>query len=412
MKNTGKPASRIFLSAACLVGIIGLQIGSEGQAVPAFARQTGLECANCHFQAFPALNDFGRSFKADGYTLIGTGQSLVKGDHLSLPVVLNAALEAKLRYQKSNGNDSTVDTNTGELRFPDEASLLIGGHVGEHMGFLVELSALSADAGVVALRVPFTQKGEKTTLSIVPFLADDAGPGYGFELLNTGILRPQRVGEDRKAFSAAQYVGLGAGSAEGVAFAASNQSGFVNVTFWAPKFGNFGVKRLAPYFRVAYTPYLASNWDTAIGMMYQSGKARSKEDGVPVDYVTKGMAADVQVQGKAGIMPLGLYAVYAYAPYEAGSIYNRSGPDAKNAWSLQGQLGVVPQRLSLMLGYRSADTGAKTRNRDKATTLGFQYKLAQNAKIELTHRMMSGSHSSPKPGDGDQLTTAMFMFAY
>ncbi len=397
---------------ALLATVLALGVCSESRAVPAFARQTGMACANCHFQAFPALTVVGRSFKADGYTLMGTEQSLVKGDHLSLPVVLNAALVAKLRYQKSNGNDSTVDTNTGELQFPDELALLIGGRAGEHMGFLAEISALSGEAGLGALRLPFTQKVENTTLSIVPFLADDAGPAYGFELLNTGILRPQRVGEDRKAFSAAQYVGLGAGSAEGVAFAASNDLGFANVTFWAPKFGNFGVKGLAPYFRVAYTPHLAAEWDTAIGVMYQSGSARSNEGGSPVTYATKGMAVDVQLQGKAGTLPLGVYAVYAHAPYDSKSIYNKGGPNTKKAWSLQGQLGVIPERLLLMLGYRSADTGARTRNRDNATTLGFQYKLVQNAKIELNHRIMSGSKFSPKPGDGDQLTTVMLMIAY
>jgi hypothetical protein len=38
------------------------------QATPAFARQTDLQCINCHTE-FPILNDFGRSFKLGGYTL-------------------------------------------------------------------------------------------------------------------------------------------------------------------------------------------------------------------------------------------------------------------------------------------------------------------------------------------------------
>lgn len=400
-----------FPAMSLLAGVFGLGVCSDSYAVSTFARQTGMDCASCHFQTFPALSAFGRSFKAEGYTLMGT-QETVKGDNLSLPVVLNVGLVAKLRYQKTNGDDPTRDTNKGELQFPDELALLIGGRAGEHMGFLLEFSALSGEAGVGALRVPFTHKVEGTTLSIVPFLGDSAGPGLGFELLNTGILRPQRVGEDRSAYSAAQYVGLGAGSAEGVAFAASNELGFANVTFWAPKFGNFGVKRLAPYLRVAYTPHLSPDWDTAIGVMYQSGKASSNNGGAPVDYVTEGTAVDLQLQGQVGKMPLGVYAVYALAPYDAKNIYNRSGPNAKNAWSLQGQLGVIPNRLSLMLGYRSADTGARTRNRDNATTLGFQYKLVQNAKIEVSHRMLSGNRYSPKPGNGDQLTTLMLMFAY
>src|ERR1700734_527056 len=38
------------------------------QAVPSFARQTGMACEACH-TAFPELTHFGRVFKANGYVL-------------------------------------------------------------------------------------------------------------------------------------------------------------------------------------------------------------------------------------------------------------------------------------------------------------------------------------------------------
>ena len=38
------------------------------QAVPSFARQTGMACEACH-TVFPELTHFGRMFKANGYTL-------------------------------------------------------------------------------------------------------------------------------------------------------------------------------------------------------------------------------------------------------------------------------------------------------------------------------------------------------
>lgn len=40
----------------------------SAQAVPSFARQTGLNCIVCHTE-FPILTDFGRQFKLGGYTL-------------------------------------------------------------------------------------------------------------------------------------------------------------------------------------------------------------------------------------------------------------------------------------------------------------------------------------------------------
>ncbi|MEK6538636.1 MAG: hypothetical protein AABZ46_05880, partial [Nitrospirota bacterium] len=112
----------------CLVGIALVFIitafilsAHDAEAVPAFARQTGLSCSTCHFQHFPALNAFGRSFKAGGYTMVG-GQSMIEGDMLSVPSVLNASMVMKLRYQKTNGSDN-IETDKGELQFHDEAAL-------------------------------------------------------------------------------------------------------------------------------------------------------------------------------------------------------------------------------------------------------------------------------------------------
>ncbi|MBI5232947.1 MAG: hypothetical protein HY880_01185, partial [Deltaproteobacteria bacterium] len=46
------------------VSLVLLFWGTDSDAVPAFARQTGFSCLTCHFQHFPGLNAFGRTFKA------------------------------------------------------------------------------------------------------------------------------------------------------------------------------------------------------------------------------------------------------------------------------------------------------------------------------------------------------------
>ena len=43
------------------------------QALPSYARQTGVACAGCH-TVFPQLNAFGRQFKLNGYTMTGIKQ--------------------------------------------------------------------------------------------------------------------------------------------------------------------------------------------------------------------------------------------------------------------------------------------------------------------------------------------------
>src|SRR5271169_4336593 len=77
----------------------------EASALPVFARQTGMACNACHFQHFPLLNSFGRSFKNSGFTLMGA-QGKVEGDDLSLPNVVNAAVLTSMGYTHSNATQA------------------------------------------------------------------------------------------------------------------------------------------------------------------------------------------------------------------------------------------------------------------------------------------------------------------
>jgi hypothetical protein len=126
-----------------LIGVlVAIASTPEAFALPAFARQTGMECAACHQQHFPILNNFGRAFKAGGYTMMGA-QGLVEGEHLSIPANLNAAILVKIRYVKDNTpgmNPTTGPTNTGngQLQFGDELSLFFAGRLADNFGFMFE----------------------------------------------------------------------------------------------------------------------------------------------------------------------------------------------------------------------------------------------------------------------------------
>ena len=415
---------------AVVLGTLGLAAPTESHAVPAFARQTGMACAACHYQTFPAINAFGRAFKSAGFTLIGA-QEKIEGEDLSLPVNLNASLVTKFRYQKTNGDDKTVATNTGELQFPDEAALLIGGRAGEHIGFVLELATFgAADTGTGevdgaaadtgsgdfslfgSFKMPITYKVGGTDLSFIPFSTDAGGAAYGFELLNTGAQRFQRVGEDRNALMAQQYLGLGAGEAEGFAFVAANEMGFVNVSFWAPIHGSFAMKSLAPYLRAALTPSFGG-WDTGFGVQYFSGKAKEDDGSDPagnvVEHKTEGWSVDAQIQGDVGKMPLGVYASFGEA--SARTVFNTSAFD-RTAWSIHGQLGVLPGKATVILGYRSADRGTATGDEDNALTIGGTYQLAQNVQVQLNHVERSGNRFDTPQAAGDKQTTLMLFSAF
>ena len=174
--------------------IAGFTLTSVAQAVPAFARQTGMGCTACHFQSFPALNSFGRAFRSSGFTMQGA-QTMIEGDNLSLPSSLNASVITKLRYQLK-GND---DGNRGEIQWPDEAALLIGGRAAENVGFLMELglgpTGVSVDTGTGEGETHGTFLSTKfhfnigDSFAVIPYSTDGLGTGYGFEQMNTGAHR-------------------------------------------------------------------------------------------------------------------------------------------------------------------------------------------------------------------------------
>ncbi|MBI5194129.1 MAG: hypothetical protein HZA08_11920 [Nitrospirae bacterium] len=379
------------------------------QAVPAFARQTGLSCSSCHFQHFPALNAFGRAFKSGGYTMIG-GQSMVEGDMLSLPSVVNASVVVKVRYQKTNG-DSATGTNMGELQFPDEASLFLGGRVGENVGFVLEGQISNgADPMFASFKMPFVYDVASSKFSIIPFITDGLGPSFGFELLNTGAVRNVRIMEHRKELSAQQFVGTD-GAAEGVAFVASNNMGFVNATLWTPNHGSVAVNSPAYYLRAVATPTLGP-WDVGAGIQYWTGTvSRDATGGGEED--AKAMAVDAQAQGMVGSMPLGVYFTYAKADKSGGTtnIFNSSTTDDTSAFSVAGEIGVLPGKVSLTAAYRAGDKSGKSNN---GILLGALYQVEQNIQFQLNHTTYGGDtyDAAKKAADGDQLTTLMMFTAF
>jgi hypothetical protein len=393
-------------------------VAMNAEASPAFARQTNLSCATCHFQHFPALNAFGRSFKQGAYTMLG-GQSMIQSDNLSLPVALNASLITKLRYQKTNGSAKTTGTNTGELQFPDEAALVIGGRGGENVGILLEASLIApdADTNFNSFKVHFNSPtADGTNLGAVVFLTDTGGAPYGFELLNTGAQRFMRVAEDRKATSAQQFIGgtgsPGASKAEGVAFVASRNDYFVNLSFWTPDHGSSAVNSFANYLRAAYMPTIGG-WDTAIGMQLFSGTAKrvNSTTGLNDDANTDAWFVDGQAQGQLGGKPAGFYVTYGNAKAATNNYFN-SNPNDQNALSLLGEYGFIPNKATVYLGYLSGDNGKAANNKDQRVSVGMTWLFAQNIELQLWNTSYSGDAYSPKPASGDNLTSVMLFAAF
>lgn len=407
---------RLFSKPIALLGLLASAstlMPQQADAVPAFARQTGMACVSCHAQNFPALNAFGRTFRAQGYTMRGAAP-LIEGDELSLPADLKASLITKLRYHVSE----EVDGGRGEIQWPDEAALLMGGRAAENIGFLLEagigpqeaevgLEADGADGSVPdgtlsqseldAFLIGGHAGGESIgnflsfkvhtnvtdNFGLVLFGTDGLGVGYGMELMNTGAQRSQRPIENRSGFSAYQRLGTASGTATGLAFVYHTNNLMVNYSHWAPSWGNVNANLLgglANYLRLNYF-INAGGWDLGLGASYMGGTVEVGATDPATELTVDGTGVDFQALGELGTVPVEIYLSYGTAPHDnsnPNSIFN-SGDKDKTAYAVLGKLGVA-DRTSLYVGHGSDDDGYTTTT---DTTVGVQYMLAQNAKLEL-----------------------------
>ena len=423
---------RRFMTLAFTLAAL-LLAAMPSSAVPAFARQTGKACSSCHFQHYPLLNEFGMDFKASGF--VDMKNKPLAGKELSLADSLYASLFTKIRYQKSNGHDglnadegTVKSTHSGELQFPDEFALLMGGRIGQNVGFMLEGQLAGEGAVLAGFKMPMMWELGGMKAGAVPFTTDALGASYGFELLNTGAVRNVRASEHRSETSAQQYVFFQstgprsgetdpvtgatvrntAGAATGVALALYDPRFFVVVAPHTPNHlpgsgGQLGSLN-AMYFRAAFTPSFES-WSMAVGVQAWSGKNVRFNDGGAglfsndvATVSTKGWAIDAQAQGSVAGMPLGVYLAHAKAPgTQAGSttpnLFNANA-NARTATTVTAELGVLPQKVTVLASYRRADNGAATYSSDNAFTLGATYQLYQNLQFQLVH-------SKRQKGSGD-----------
>ena len=385
MKKTQGIASKALLSVAGFAAFGLTLTPPSAEAVPAFARQMGMQCSMCHSVAFPAINSFGRAFKSSGYTMTGAQQQ-IKGENFAMPSTLNMSMVSKLRYVETDG--------TGSIVWPDEQALLIGGKVSDGIGALVEWGS---GEGALGYKLPFeAAKMGNTRVTIVPFSTDALGPGYGMELLNTGAQRSQRMIEDRTSYSASQSLGVGAGAATGLTVAITDPAYFLNLTQYTPGFGdeNMGAKitDLATYARAAITPRLAG-FDTGFGVQVKTGQVDDNDGNtIKVD----GYVVDAQAEGKVAGRDFAAYLSYGEA--KGDNVIAAGTAEVKKATNKSTNIGLVMGIVPNVNGYVATRS---SKDLGDTSTVGVVWLMRQNMKFELFQSMPNGGND----------TTTLQMFA-
>jgi len=131
--------------ALCVLLVLG---SPAAQAVPSFARQTGMACEACH-TVFPELTHFGRVFKASGYVLDNLKQvrdvSSKKDELLSLASTPPLSIMVQASYTQIGqslpdlGNPDLIGkAQNGTASFPQQLSIFYAGKIAPHFGAFVQ----------------------------------------------------------------------------------------------------------------------------------------------------------------------------------------------------------------------------------------------------------------------------------
>ena len=152
-----------------IVAVLALGAGAillapdSAQAVPSFARQTGMACEACH-TVFPELTPFGRRFKLNAYTIDNLPQVSGITPSKEQTLLLNQLPPLSFMFQMSytstksavpdtcagdvSGNppctNGTVPTDAlaknGQVLFPQQASLFYAGRIAPNLGAFVQMT--------------------------------------------------------------------------------------------------------------------------------------------------------------------------------------------------------------------------------------------------------------------------------
>lgn len=157
--------SRLRLYILSLLSLALCLTAMSAQAVPSFARQTGMPCQSCH-TVFPELTAFGRSFKLNGYTMTSLPQ--IKGQDLSL----NKALPISVMLQTgvTHLNKGVSGKQNNSIEFPQEFSIYYAGALTEHMGAFLQVTYSQPDGGGFGFDMADFRYANRSTLGGKPLV--------------------------------------------------------------------------------------------------------------------------------------------------------------------------------------------------------------------------------------------------
>lgn len=180
--SISKHCGVVRAAAFSLATLCAMVLPTTVQAVPSFARQTGLACSACH-TVYPELTAFGRTFKLNGYTITGLKQiqqqpgSDTGGLKINEIPPLSVMLQVGMTHLR--GNQAGAQNNS--IEFPQALSLYYAGEISPHMGAFLQMTYSQPDNqfGFDMADVRYANHGTLGGKDVVYGITVNNGPGMG-----------------------------------------------------------------------------------------------------------------------------------------------------------------------------------------------------------------------------------------
>jgi hypothetical protein len=134
------PASMVVIKRLICIIFFSILCISQAQAMPSFARQTGMECTGCHVGAYgPQLTPAGVKFKLSGYT---------DSDDQPGKIPLSGMLVGSFSKTSADQNPPPEHFKSNNNTKLDEASLFYAGKIAKYLGAFVQVTYSGIDHSV------------------------------------------------------------------------------------------------------------------------------------------------------------------------------------------------------------------------------------------------------------------------
>ncbi len=261
----GKAGRRLSLALA-LIGAITLFTSSNAYCIPSYARQTGLACSACHYN-FPQLTPFGRLFKLNGYTMVGSPTLVAAHDQTKdLQILSSFPLSAMVMSSFSEVSKATPGAEASATMFPQQLSFFLSGELTPKLGSYVQLT-YDPTAGTIGMDMAEFRYADHTmlggkdllygiTLNNNPSMQDvwNTTPAWGFPYASSASAPSPSWSPILANSYSGNVLGLGVyGLYDNLVYAevSAYHSAIQGLSYPADTTWTNNIKGVSPYWRVA-----------------------------------------------------------------------------------------------------------------------------------------------------------------